>query len=207
MIELIFLLAKFANCVPWPLHHLLLQQATTTYNDAKIKEAENNWGISSATKKVWNKTFDKLLKFQNTPDLSTAARSLCGNDMNETNANQRAKVRVKELETWMKPRLESHPWKENIGKMARNLGATNLAKKLEDEYEAEEDHNRRTQEALFGGRDENRRHSKFTHNWISRDEFIHGVTENIREGKTEVLPAKYISSPSSSMQIWFKCKP
>ena len=181
------------NCVPWPLHNFLLQQGTSTYDDTKIKEAENNWGISTATKKVWNKTFDNLLKFQNTPDFSTAtarstaARSLCGNDMSEINTNQRGKVRVKELETWLKPRLESHPWKENIGNMARKLGAINLAKKLEDEFNAEEDHISRTEEALFGGKDETRRHSKFTHDWISRDEFIHGVTEKIREGKIEVL--------------------
>ena len=90
------------NCVPWPLHNFLLQQGTSTYDDTKIKEAENNWGISTATKKVWNKTFDNLLKFQNTPDFSTAtarstaARSLCGNDMSEINTNQRGKVRVKE---------------------------------------------------------------------------------------------------------------
>ena len=190
-----------------------MQQGISSYDDAKIKEAENNWGISTATKKIWNKTFDNLLKFQNTPDFSTAAarssaaRSLWGNGMNEINTNQREKVRVKELETWLKPRLESHPWKENIGNMARNLGATNLAKKLVDEYNAEEEHNRGTEEALFGGKGETHRHSRFTHEWISRDEFIHGVTEMIREGKTEVLPANYILLLSSSVQIWFKCKP
>ena len=131
-----------------------------------------------------------MLKFQNTPDLVTATRSLCGNNKIETDTTcKRAKVRVKDLETWLKPRLEPHAWKETLGSIFMQLGATKLAKKLEDEYKAEEDHKSRTEKELFGGKDSTHK-IDITHDWISRDDFIHGVTEKVREGNTEVHSEK-----------------
>ena len=128
-----------------------------------------------------------MLEFHNTPDLFTAAKTLGCCDLNQTRQHQ--KVKVKELKTWLKPRLEPHDWKYNLAKMAEKIGATKLAEKLEYEYNAEEDNNRKSvtsilkfatnlQASSFG--------DEFDKDEISRDEFIRGVTANIREGKTEV---------------------
>ena len=128
-----------------------------------------------------------MLEFHNTPDLFTAAKTLGCCDLNQTRQHQ--KVKVKELKTWLKPRLEPHDWKYNLAKMAEKIGATKLAEKLEYEYNAEEDNNRKSvssilkfatnlQASAFG--------DEFDKDEISRDEFIRGVTANIREGKTEV---------------------
>ena len=121
-----------------------------------------------------------MLEFHNTPDLFTAAKTLGCCDLNKT--GQHKKVKVNELKNWLKPRSEPHYWKHNLAKIAEKIGATKLEKSLEDEYNKEEDNNKKTEQA-FSFRDE------FDKDEISRDEFIRGVTANIREGKTEVASA------------------
>ena len=122
-----------------------------------------------------------MLEFHNTPDLFTAAKTLGWSDLNKTREHK--KVKVNELKNWLKPRSEPHYWKYNLAKIAEKIGATKLAKKLEDEYNKEEDNNKKTEQAFSFG-------DEFDKDEISRDEFISGVTANIREGKTEVASAK-----------------
>ena len=184
----ILFILTYTNQASWNVYIFFSQQNTDTYDgkkrmDNQIKDVEKSWGIVVAATKEWGSTFDNFLKVQNTPDLTTATRLMCCHKGNgrDTSQHKKKKVNVKLLENWLKPRLEPHPWKYRLGKIFKKWG---------DEYEKEVEHSKRTSKALFGADGDTASHltaTHLTHTWISRDEFIQGVINEIRLGKTEVI--------------------
>ena len=134
-----------------------------------MESEENKWGIKSRVVTEWGKTFDKLLTYHNKQDwredLRVMVKSISGNrSSNSTNPEE---ISVEELTNWMKPRLEPSLWKKYI---------------WPKQYEKEGAQYNAQYEALLGTDQEDKENKR----GISKEQFIDGVTREIRDGNQEV---------------------
>ena len=148
---------------------------------------EKEWGITQGVRKEWGGTFDKLLSYHNKRDLGTITRAICcKKPPDENDAKRLSKIResnlldVEELKNWMTPRLEPYAWKKYLWKKR---------------YDSEKKHYDKVYYTLFGetitdGRGVSRRcfksKIKSCENGISKDDFLIGVTKELRKGNREV---------------------
>lgn len=105
------------------------------------------------------------MKYQNTQDLGTIARSVCcRKPKGHNNLRKTDLLEIRELENWMMPRLKPSLWKKYLWK---------------EQYLKEHLYNNALKDSFFSGKLD-------TCKGISKENFLRGVIEELREGNKEV---------------------
>ena len=129
-----------------------------------LLSAEQQWDIRAEVAKEWGPTFDRLLSFYNTQDITSIITTFMRNTVSEMNTND--KLPIKELRKWIKPKFEPPTWK----KLFRH-----------SEYKRHKRSNVGKFESLFGGIVEAENNT-----FITRAQFIDRIMEELRDGNKNV---------------------
>ena len=131
-----------------------------------LEEVEKLWGIQPGVEQEWGHTFDKLVNYHNLPNenMKDTVKTIFGRVDHEAR-NGKQEILEKEMRNWVQPRLKPQLWKKYL---------------WPTQYEKEEKNYNVKFETIFGSKE-------FRGDGpISKDKFINGIINELRDGNTEV---------------------
>ena len=131
-----------------------------------LEEVEKLWGIQPGVEQEWGHTFDKLVNYHNLPNenMKDTVKTIFRRVDPEAR-NGKKEILEEEMRNWIQPRLKPRLWKKYL---------------WPTQYEKEKKSYDFKFDKIFGS-NECRSNGP-----ISKDQFINGIINELRDGNTEV---------------------